>query len=65
VLADRFAIDLPETRDYATAAGYALSILKRLPKEGDAFTDQGWRWEVVDMDRRKIDKLLASRIAEE
>jgi putative hemolysin len=41
------------------------SILKRLPKEGDAFTDQGWRWEVVDMDRRKIDKLLASRIAEE
>lgn len=64
-LADRIGIELPETRDYATAAGYALSILKRLPKEGDHFLDQGWRWEVVDMDRRKIDKLLASRIAPE
>lgn len=61
-LGDRFGIDLPETRDYATVAGYALSILKRLPKEGDHFTDQGWRWEIVDMDRRKIDKLLASRV---
>lgn len=64
-LAGRIGIELPETRDYATAAGYALSILKRLPKEGDHFLDQGWRWEVVDMDRRKIDKLLASRIAPE
>ncbi len=61
-LVDWLGIDLPETRDYATAAGYALSILKRLPKEGDHFIDQDWRWEVVDMDRRKIDKLLASRL---
>ena len=61
-LGDRFGIELPENRDYATVAGYALSILKRLPKEGDHFTDQGWRWEIVDMDRRKIDKLLASRV---
>ena len=61
-LVDQLGIDLPENRDYATAAGYALSILKRLPKEGDSFTDQDWRWEVVDMDRRKIDKLLASRL---
>jgi putative hemolysin len=64
-LADRIGIDLPEDRDFATAAGYALSVLKRLPKEGDHFLDQGWRWEVVDMDRRKIDKLLASRIEPE
>jgi len=61
-LGDRFGIDLPDARDYATVAGYALSILKRLPKEGDHFIDQGWRWEIVDMDRRKIDKLLASRV---
>lgn len=64
-LADRIGIDLPETRDFATAAGYALSILKRLPKEGDHFHDQGWRWEVVDMDRRKIDKLLACKDTQE
>jgi len=60
-MADRLAIELPEDRDYATAAGFALSVLKRLPNEGEHFQVQGWRFEVIDMDGRKIDKLLASR----
>jgi putative hemolysin len=59
-LADRLGIDLPEDREFATAAGYVLFMLKRLPHEGETFTDQGWRVEVVDMDGRKIDKLLVS-----
>ncbi len=59
-LADRLGIDLPETRDFATAAGFALSVLKRLPHEGEWFTEQEWRFEIVDMDGRKIDKLLVS-----
>jgi putative hemolysin len=59
-LAGRLGIDLPENREYATAAGYVLSVLKRLPKEGEFFIDQGWRFEVVDMDGLKIDKLLVS-----
>jgi putative hemolysin len=59
-LADRLGIDLPESRDYATAAGFALSVLKRLPKEGEWFCDQGWKFEIVDMDGLKIDKLLVS-----
>jgi putative hemolysin len=63
-LARRLEITLPTTRDYATAAGFALSVLKRLPHEGEHFHEQGWRFEVVDMDGRKIDKLLASRVAE-
>ncbi len=62
-LAARLELDLPEDRDYATAAGYVLSVLKRLPGEGDHFEDHGWRIEVVDMDGRKIDKLLISRLA--
>jgi len=61
LLANRLCIDLPEDRDFATAAGFALSVLKRLPHEGEVFDDQGWRFEIVDMDGRKIDKLLASR----
>jgi len=61
-MADRLGIDLPEDRDYATAAGFALSVLKRLPQEGEHFEDQHWRFEVVDMDGRKIDKLLVSRV---
>jgi putative hemolysin len=62
-LADRLGIELPETRDYATAAGFALSVMKKLPCEGEHFTDQDWRFEVVDMDGRKIDKLLVSAVA--
>lgn len=61
-LADRLQIDMPEDRDFATAAGYSLSVLKRLPHEGERFDDQGWRFEIVDMDGRKIDKLLVCRI---
>ncbi len=62
-LADRLGIDLPDDRDYATAAGFALSVLKRLPHEGEYFKEQDWRFEVVDMDGRKIDKLLVSSLA--
>jgi putative hemolysin len=57
-LAERIGIDLPEDRDYATVAGHALWLLKRLPEVGDYVDDQGWRFEIVDMDGRKIDKLL-------
>ncbi len=63
-LADRLGLDYDENREFGTAAGYALSVLKRLPTEGDTFTDQGWRFEVVDMDRRRIDKILVSRSSE-
>ena len=62
-LAERLGIDLPEDRDYATVAGLALAILKHLPGEGEAFAEQGWRFEIVDLDGRKIDKLLVSRSA--
>lgn len=64
-LADRLCIDLPDDRDYATAAGFALSVMKKLPHEGEYFAEQDWRFEVIDMDGRKIDKLLVSRIARE
>ena len=60
-LADRLDLEYDENREFGTAAGYALSVLKRLPVEGEFFTDQGWRFEVIDMDRRRIDKLLISR----
>ena len=64
VLAERLGIDLPEDRDYATVAGPALAVLRRLPAEGESFVEQGWRFEVVDLDGRRIDKLLVSRTAD-
>ena len=59
-LAERIGLDLPEDRDYATVAGHALWVLRRLPEVGEVFEDQGWRFEIVDMDGRKIDKLLVA-----
>jgi putative hemolysin len=44
-------------------AGFALSVLKHLPETGEVFTHEGWRLEVIDMDGRKIDKLLVRRRA--
>ena len=61
-LADRLGIDLPEDRDYATVAGLVLAALKRLPQEGESVVEQGWRFEVVDLDGRRIDKLLVSAV---
>lgn len=63
-MAERLGIDLPEDRDYSTVAGLALAVLRRLPNEGDHFDEQGWRFEIVDMDGRKIDKLLVDRVAD-
>ncbi|MEO0690974.1 MAG: hemolysin family protein [Pseudomonadota bacterium] len=58
-LADRLGLEYDESREFGTAAGYALSVLKRLPIAGESFEDQGWRFEIVTMDRRRIDKILA------
>ena len=59
-LAERLGIDLPEDRDYATVAGLALAVFRKLPLEGESFEEQGWKFEVVDLDGRRIDKLLVS-----
>lgn len=61
-LASKFGIDLgPEPRDYETASGLVLAELERLPTAGDSLTWQGLVIEVVDMDGRRIDKLLIRR----
>ena len=61
LLADRLGVNLPGDRDYTTVAGFALSVLKHLPEIGETFRHDGWSFEIVDMDGRKIDKLIASR----
>ena len=50
-LAEHLKIELPETREFATAGGYVLAVLKQVPREGLSFEDQGWTFEVVDMGR--------------
>ena len=62
-MAERLAIDLPAERGYHTAAGFALAWLGHLPAVGESFDALGWRFEIVDLDDRRIDRLLARRIA--
>jgi putative hemolysin len=61
-MAERLAIDLPEPRSYHTAAGFLLDRLEHLPALGEIMDAEGWRFEVVDLDGRRIDKILASRL---
>jgi putative hemolysin len=61
VLVDRLGLKLRQDRDFSTVAGFALSVLKHLPETGETFRHDGWSFEIVDMDGRKIDKLIASR----
>ncbi|HSA83074.1 MAG TPA: hemolysin family protein [Geminicoccaceae bacterium] len=52
---------LPEEESYHTLAGFILAQLGRVPAEGEAVAYGGWRFEVVDLDGRRIDKILARR----
>ncbi|MET0574266.1 MAG: hemolysin family protein [Mesorhizobium sp.] len=61
-MADHLGFDLPENRDYETLAGFILSQMHRLPGTGESVDANGWRFEVVDLDGRRIDKVIASRL---
>jgi putative hemolysin len=61
LLADRLGVRLPDDREYSTVAGFALSVLKHLPETGERFRHDDWSFEIVDMDGRKIDKLIAAQ----
>ena len=61
ILADRLGVAMPADRDYSTVAGFALWVLKRIPETGATFQFDKYKFEVIDMDGRKIDKLLVSR----
>ncbi|MDB6182287.1 hemolysin family protein [Paracoccus fistulariae] len=62
--ADMIGLNLPEDRGYESVAGLVLEHAGILPELGSVFTIGNWRVEVVDMDGRRIDKILISREAE-
>ncbi len=61
-MADLLGIPLPQERQYETVAGFLLSQLQHLPAVGEIVDVNHWRFEVVDMDGRRIDKVLAARL---
>jgi len=51
---------LVEGEPIKTLAGFVLAQSNRIPKAGDHFVWKNWRFEVVDMDRNRVDKVLVS-----
>jgi putative hemolysin len=51
-----------ETAEFKTAGGFVMTYFGRIPRAGDHFDHAGWRFEVIDMDRHRIDKLLLTRL---
>jgi putative hemolysin len=61
-MADRLSLAVPPERNYHTAAGFALDRLAHMPVTGESFDREGWRFEVIDLDGHRIDKILARRV---
>jgi putative hemolysin len=53
-----FQIGDSSGKDYQTLAGFVVKRLGHLPKEGETFEEQGYIFEVLDMDRHRVDKVL-------
>ena len=51
--------DLPAEGSYHTLAGLLLALLRRVPRVGDRIVFAGWRFEVLEMDGRRVAKVLA------
>jgi putative hemolysin len=52
-----------EEHEFRTAAGMVMAALGHIPQIGEVFAWQGIRFEVVDLDGARIDKLLVTREA--
>jgi putative hemolysin len=50
---------------FDTLGGFALHILKDIPKTGETFRWQDFQFEIIDMDKSRIDKILVSRVEDE
>jgi putative hemolysin len=59
--ADKIGVPIPKDPKYETVAGYVLSELNHLPAVGESFVRAPWRFEVLDLDGRRIDKVLVAR----
>ncbi|HKG84918.1 MAG TPA: hemolysin family protein [Beijerinckiaceae bacterium] len=59
-MAEQLGIALPAQRKYHTVAGLIIGELQHLPTTGERVEALGWRFEVVDLDGRRVDKVLAT-----
>ncbi len=60
--ADRTGVPVERDADYATVAGFVLDSMNRLPAPGESFRTGDWRVEVLDLDGRRVDRVLVQRV---
>ncbi|MGH7996108.1 MAG: hemolysin family protein [Opitutaceae bacterium] len=53
-----------QSAEYLTLGGFVLTQLGRIPGPGDAFEADGWRFEVTEMDRRRVARVLVAPLGE-
>ena len=53
--------DARDLEEYQTLGGFVMGMTGRVPETGNRFEWNGWRFEVLDMDDRRVDKVLAAR----
>jgi putative hemolysin len=56
---ERLGFKTPKSHDFHTLAGFVLHELEHVPDVGEVLEYDGWRFEIADMDGRRIDKMLA------
>ena len=59
---EQLGVPVDRNDRYETVAGYVLAQLGHLSEIGEKFDAKGWRFEVLDLDGRRIDKVMVSRI---
>ena len=62
---DRDIFGMDQEGRYHTLAGFVMHRLERIPRESDHFDWQGYRFEVIDMDGKRVDKLLVTPLRPE
>jgi len=62
--AELLKIPLPVSRQYQTIAGFLLQEFGTIPSVGEHVEAYGWRFEIVDLDGRRIDKVLATPLGD-
>ncbi len=55
--------EMPESQAYETIAGFAMYMLRKIPKRGDSFDWNGFRFEVISVQQNKTDQVLVTRLS--
>lgn len=62
ILAIQDTLPDEESKIYHTVGGFVLCAMGRVPRKTDTFTFAGWVFEIVDMDKARVDEVIARRV---